>query len=148
MQSVVALHSFQCCLDLKISSRIINLNKTGIKDIAKALFIAVGRLFVENPETANRSHAKTLAPDFHADDVQPGHTYFMAKTCNNLIGKFVYQIYPLLREYYKDGILVKLNNETSLGFQRDGVLYSITMEPAHVTTRVTCKITGTLSDCS
>ena len=104
-----------------------DLNKTSIKSIAKALFIAVGRLFVEDPESANRVHAKTLAPDFHADDVQPGHTYFMANTCKKLIGKFVYQVYPLLREYYKDGILIKLN--TSLDFQIDGILSSVTIEP-------------------
>ena len=82
------------------------LNSTGIEAIAKALFIAVGQLFVADPETDHRNHAKTLAPDFHADDVQPGHTYFMAKSCPELINKFVYQVYPLLREYYKDGILV------------------------------------------
>ena len=85
------------------------LNQTGINEIAKALFIAVGKLFVKYPETDQRDHAETLAPDFHADDVQPGHTYFMAKSCQELINKFVYQVYPLLREYYKDGILVTSN---------------------------------------
>ena len=91
-----------------------DLNNTGIKAIAKALFIAVGKLFVENPEADHRDHAETLAPDFHADDVQPGQTYFMAKSCPELINKFVYQVYPLLREYYKDGILVASDSDKKI----------------------------------
>ncbi len=111
-----------------------DLNNTGIKAIAKALFIAAGKLFVKDPETDRRDHAEILAPDFHADDVQPGHTYFMAKSCPELINKFVYQVYPLLREYYKDGILVPPNTtpnkEVSLPISVNGMtIDGITIEP-------------------
>jgi hypothetical protein len=61
------------------------------------LFATVEKLFDPNKGC--------LSPDFHADDVQVGHTYFMAKDCEELAMKFAYQVYPLLREYYKDGIL-------------------------------------------
>ena len=82
---------------------------------AKDLFKAVSDLFaVKN---------NMLSPEFHADDVQPGHTYFMAKSCEELANKFVYQVYPLLREYIKDGILIgkeiklELNGITALNIE-------------------------------
>jgi 5-methylcytosine-specific restriction endonuclease McrBC GTP-binding regulatory subunit McrB len=60
--------------------------------------------------------------NYHIDDLQIGHTYFLVKDINdgmgnasnqfinyekveeNLILKFKYQILPILREYYKDGV--------------------------------------------
>ncbi len=72
---------------------------TKIKDKALKLFQAVKGLF--------DSH---LSPDFHKDDVQVGHTYFLVKgdssdeMAKKLALKFSYQVYPLLREYYKDGV--------------------------------------------
>lgn len=47
-----------------------------------------------------------LTSDFFADDVQPGHTYFLAKSRDQLLNKFVYQVLPLLHEYVKDGVLI------------------------------------------
>jgi hypothetical protein len=47
-----------------------------------------------------------LSPDFEARDVAIGHTYFMARNRVQLSQKFLYQVYPLLREYERDGILV------------------------------------------
>jgi hypothetical protein len=46
-----------------------------------------------------------IAAEFHRDDVQAGHTYFLGKHQEVQI-KFAYQVYPLLREYYKDGVFV------------------------------------------
>ena len=46
-----------------------------------------------------------LTSDFFVDDVQPGHTYFLAESCDELLTKFVYQVLPLLHEYVKDGVL-------------------------------------------
>jgi hypothetical protein len=69
----------------------------GTTKLATDLFEAVGKLFEDGG---------CLAPDFYKDDVQVGHTYFMAKDCEELAMKFAYQVYPLLREYFKDGILV------------------------------------------
>jgi 5-methylcytosine-specific restriction endonuclease McrBC GTP-binding regulatory subunit McrB len=70
----------------------------GVKECACTLFEAVEKLFNEGDH---------LAPDFHKDDVQVGHTYFLAKDLDTLFMQFAYQVYPLLREYYKDGILVR-----------------------------------------
>jgi 5-methylcytosine-specific restriction endonuclease McrBC GTP-binding regulatory subunit McrB len=46
-----------------------------------------------------------LAKDFFADDVQPGHTYFLVENIDQLLDNFVYQVLPLLHEYVKDGVL-------------------------------------------
>lgn len=66
-----------------------------------------------------------LSPDFHADDVQPGHTYFMGDT-TKVAMNFAYQVYPLLREYYKDGVLVKKGD--ALAINLNGAT-SITIDP-------------------
>jgi 5-methylcytosine-specific restriction protein B len=74
----------------------------------KKLYEAVEALFKKDDEVC-------LSPDFHADDVQPGHTYFMVKEDEKenedevLAMNFAYQLFPLLREYYKDGVLVNRN---------------------------------------
>ena len=73
--------------------------KTGL--IAKQLFKAVSKIF------NNREKGGYLSPEFHKDDVQIGHTYFMADTIDELINKFIYQVYPILREYFKDSVLVR-----------------------------------------
>jgi hypothetical protein len=81
---------------------------------ALILFNAVKRLF--------HGEGAALAADFFADDVQPGHSYFLAKTrdagelspCKALLMDFVYQILPLLHEYVKDGVL-KQNATLALG---------------------------------
>jgi DNA polymerase III delta prime subunit len=64
--------------------------KTALK-----LFDEVGKQFKE--------HA---SPEINPDDVQVGHTYFLAKDRDALFSSFAYKVYPLLREYYKDAILV------------------------------------------
>jgi 5-methylcytosine-specific restriction protein B len=43
--------------------------------------------------------------DIDADDIMIGHSYFMAKTQEELEFKKVYEIKPLLEEYRKDGII-------------------------------------------
>lgn len=78
-----------------------------LRSVALALYNSVARLFT-SPERSR------LSPEFHKDDVQPGHTYFLVDLdratasnhlCERLILKFVYQVLPLLREYVKDGVL-------------------------------------------
>ena len=54
-----------------------------------------------------------LAPEFHPDEVQVGHTYFLGSH-NVVRSKFVYQVYPLLREYYKDGMLLREDGKIEL----------------------------------
>ena len=67
---------------------------TDVEALARTLFQAVAQIFTR--ENLN---------EFDVDDVRPGHTYFLAENKPTLWNKFVYQVHPLLREYYKDGIL-------------------------------------------
>ena len=50
--------------------------------------------------------SETLSRDFDAEDVQIGHTYFLAPNEEELNIKIKYQIIPILKEYIKDGILI------------------------------------------
>jgi hypothetical protein len=68
--------------------------KEELRELAFQLFTVVSQIFKK--ENLN---------EFDADDVRPGHTYFMAEDASTLWNKFAYQVHPLLREYYKDGIL-------------------------------------------
>lgn len=89
--------------DRRIIEQVVTLGKLRLS--ALQLFDAVASLFKEGEKGA-------LTGDFFADDVQPGHTYFLAKSCEDLakscedlLGNFIYQVLPLLHEYVKDGVL-------------------------------------------
>ena len=84
-------------------------------DEAKVLFKAVKDLFRKDDET----RAASLSPDYRPDDVQVGHTYFLAKDRGALFSSFAYKVYPLLREYYKDGILVGKDLKLSINGKND-----------------------------
>ena len=71
-----------------------------LKGKAKRLFNKVAEFFT--PEK--------LAADFKKNEVQLGHSYFLAETENELKLKLDYEIKPLLREYLKDGILKSVRN--------------------------------------
>ena len=45
--------------------------------------------------------------DMDIDDLMVGHSYFMAEK-GELPIRWTYEIYPLLNEYYKDGICMKV----------------------------------------
>lgn len=65
-------------------------------DKAKNLFKKVANLF----------SYEYLSPDFHKNDVQIGHSYFIVKDDSELDTKWQYEIKPILNEYIKDGILL------------------------------------------
>ena len=65
-------------------------------DKAKNLFKKVANLF----------SYEYLSPDFHKNDVQIGHSYFIVKDDSELATKWQYEIKPILNEYIKDGILL------------------------------------------
>ena len=49
--------------------------------------------------------------DYNRNDVQIGHTYFIRKTDDDVAriqmkNRFLYQVIPVIREYYNDGILM------------------------------------------
>ncbi|MBP0965261.1 MAG: AAA family ATPase [Oscillospiraceae bacterium] len=73
--------------------------KKAEKQLTVMLFDAVAGIF-----------DKYLESDYHKDDVQIGHTYFLINEKKDNIqtlmyNRLKYQILPILREYYKDGIL-------------------------------------------
>lgn len=65
--------------------------------IAKRLFSDTKRLFSE----------KYLSPDFKANDVMIGHSYFLVEDEDTLRLKLEFEIKPILREYLKDGIFLE-----------------------------------------
>jgi MoxR-like ATPase len=100
---------------------------------ARALFDAVAGLFAgENCR---------LSREFHRDDVQPGHTYFLvdenldvAEACKQLIYRFVYQVLPLLREYVKDGVLAGSAEQLVVNVENigDGIILTQSLPPGEV----------------
>jgi len=90
----------------------------------KETFIKISNLFIKNFSGVVKKdaieNANTLAPDFLAEDVWIGHSYFICKNEDGsdkvkaeaepiLKMKMCYEVIPILKEYIKDGIL--LDNE-------------------------------------
>ena len=79
----------------------------GVKDDekqqAKILFNAV-KLFLQKTKV-----------DMDIEDLMVGHSYFMAKD-GDLHLKWEYEIYPLLNEYFKDGICMKAPEKDMVAF--------------------------------
>lgn len=67
-----------------------------LEEIAVAKFDDVEK-FLKDPNV--------VAPDVDFDDLMVGHSYFMAKTLEELKLKWEYEVIPLLKEYKKDGLL-------------------------------------------
>lgn len=57
-----------------------------------------------------------LSPEYRREDVQIGHTYFLVDSEDKLKYRFEYQIIPVLKEYYKDGIISFSSGDSSEGF--------------------------------
>ena len=70
------------------------------------LFKAVEKIFGED----------YLSPEYRREDVQIGHTYFLVDSEEKLLRRFEYQIIPILKEYYKDGIISFDAGDGSEGF--------------------------------
>ncbi len=66
-----------------------------LNEKACKLFESVEKLFKED----------YLSPEYRREDVQIGHTYFLVDSEEKLKRRFEYQIIPILKEYYKDGIV-------------------------------------------
>jgi transcriptional regulator with XRE-family HTH domain len=72
------------------------------KEIGVSLFDRVSELF----------NSENLNSEYYKDDVQIGHTYFLVTSVEQLYLRFRYQIIPILREYYKDGMFQLETPET------------------------------------
>ncbi|MBW9151457.1 AAA family ATPase [Clostridium estertheticum] len=68
-------------------------NQVDLNIKAIKLFNAISKMFDDK-----------ISPEYYKEDVQIGHTYFLVSTEEQLFRRFLYQIIPILREYYKDGI--------------------------------------------
>ena len=67
------------------------------------LFENIETLFEEN----------YLSSEYRKEDVQIGHTYYLVDSKDKLMKRFEYQIIPILKEYYKDGIInFEISDET------------------------------------
>ena len=69
--------------------------QVALNEKACKLFTQVKRIFEED----------YLSPEYRREDVQIGHTYFLVDSEDKLKRRFEYQIIPVLKEYYKDGII-------------------------------------------
>ena len=76
-----------------------------VKSKAVAVFEKVEAFLKANPA------------DMKIDDLMPGHSYFMAKTLEELVTKVRYELIPLVEEYAKDGIIEVSDEKLSKAFE-------------------------------
>ena len=75
---------------------------------AQKFFADVDKLFAKDGEY--------MSPDFDAEDVRIGHSYFLADGAK-LGNKIIYQVVPILREYVRDGILLPESEKVIKGIK-------------------------------
>ena len=75
---------------------------------AKKFFADVDKLFAKDGEY--------MSPDFDAEDVRIGHSYFLADGAE-LGNKIIYQVVPILREYVRDGVLLPESEKVIKGIK-------------------------------
>lgn len=78
-----------------------------INEKACKLFDNVAKIFTKD----------YLSPEYRKEDVQIGHTYFLVDSEEKLLKRFEYQIIPILKEYYKDGMITFDVDDTKDGKQ-------------------------------
>lgn len=93
-----------------------NLGEDELGDTALALFDDI-RNFISNP--------KHLCGDFGIDDLMVGHSYFMAKTKEELANRIEFEVIPLIGEYISDGILNVKPSERDRAFASWVNLYPV-----------------------
>lgn len=76
--------------------------KDELRESAKALYDKVASIIKEN-----------INSEFNFEDLMIGHSYFIAKTIEELEMKLDYEIKPLLMEYMNDGIINATKDEIS-----------------------------------
>lgn len=93
-----------------------NLGEDELRDTALALFDDI-RGFISNP--------KHLCGDLGIDDLMVGHSYFMAKTKEELSNRIEFEVIPLISEYISDGILNVKPSEKDRAFASWVNLYPV-----------------------
>jgi hypothetical protein len=106
-------------VDILPSEDILNTIKNDeVKTMAKNLFKKVAVLFSDN----------NISPDFKIKDVQLGHSYFLADTESTLELKLIYEIIPLLTEYFKDGIFRTTVEINGISYSHEDYLVKLKSE--------------------
>lgn len=70
-----------------------------------ALFKKVSTLFVKDIDSVILDPSEFLSSEFRPQDVWLGHSYFIKKDNIDSIIRLKYEIFPILEEYIKDGVL-------------------------------------------
>ncbi len=83
-------------------------NNSNLSTLAVQLFDETKKVF-----TSSELAECTLSPDYSAEDVCIGHSYFMAQDEQELSLKLRCQVIPILREYFKDGVLIEKRRKTT-----------------------------------
>ncbi len=78
---------------------------TDVKSKAVAVFEKVEAFLKANPA------------DMKIDDLMPGHSYFMARSLEELETKVKYELIPLVEEYAKDGIIEVSEDKLGTAFE-------------------------------
>lgn len=76
-----------------------------VKSKAVSIFEKVEAFLKDNPA------------DMKIDDLMPGHSYFMAKSLDELETKVKYELIPLIEEYSKDGIIEVSDDKLNKAFE-------------------------------
>ena len=84
-----------------------DLGDDALKNVAISLFEDI-HAFIKDP--------KHLCGDFGIDDLMVGHSYFMAKSKEELTNRIQYEVIPLINEYINDGILNAKSTEKEDAF--------------------------------
>ena len=83
------------------------LGDDALKNIAIPLFEDI-YTFIKDP--------KHICGDYGIDDLMVGHSYFMAKSEEELSNRIQYEVIPLINEYINDGILNVKSSEKEAAF--------------------------------
>jgi Cdc6-like AAA superfamily ATPase len=85
-----------------------NVEKEDVRNAALALFKEING----NPKDDKQSFIfKHKTSDFELEDLKVGHSYFLANDMETLKMKMQYEVVPLIQEYIKDGILMKMEGD-------------------------------------
>lgn len=100
---------FDCLPDKEVVRKYI-VDNTGLKDTA----LDLEKQAVHMMENLKKFIDDAINDNYHAKDLYIGHTYFLVDSEEKLRLRLQYQILPILREYYENGVLTKLDKS---GFQ-------------------------------
>lgn len=111
-------------IDYAIRRRFLFFEQLPDENVIKTYNVGSGKAQITLNEKACKLFAQVkkifdddyLSPEYRREDVQIGHTYFLVDNEDKLMRRFEYQIIPILKEYYKDGIISFSAGDSTEGF--------------------------------